>query len=130
MKWNEKQQEQVTMKVDEPNTPFVRYDAVSDKVTNWQGKGVYLYIHRKHIGKTYNKKDLPASLRNANEIPEDDDFALDSEPTVAMKESSKMDRWDLEDETEEKEKQSKGKKKMHISFIFYSHSHYYSRAKA
>jgi hypothetical protein len=55
LKWNEKQQGQVTMKVDEPNTPFVRYDAVSDKVTNWQGKE-FIYIQRKHIGNHITKK--------------------------------------------------------------------------
>lgn len=25
------------MKVDEPNTPYIRYDPVADKVTNWEG---------------------------------------------------------------------------------------------
>lgn len=38
LKATEKQKEQVTMKVDEPNTPYVRYNAETDQVTNWQGK--------------------------------------------------------------------------------------------
>jgi hypothetical protein len=30
------------MKVDEPNTPYIRYDPVTDKVTNWEGMCSYL----------------------------------------------------------------------------------------
>lgn len=49
IKWDEsklkaaekQQKEQVLMKVDEPNTPYIRYDPVADKVTNWEG----LYLH-------------------------------------------------------------------------------------
>lgn len=29
------------MKVDEPNTPFIRYDPFTDKVTNWQGNSKF-----------------------------------------------------------------------------------------
>lgn len=38
LKETEKLKEQVTMKVDEPNTPYVRYNSELDEVMNWQGK--------------------------------------------------------------------------------------------
>lgn len=45
IKWDEnklkaaekQQKEQVLMKIDEPNTPYIRYDPIADKVTNWEG---------------------------------------------------------------------------------------------
>jgi hypothetical protein len=50
----EKQKEHVQMKVDEPNTPYIRYDPVTDQVTNWQGKlnSIFytLFVCKKLIG--------------------------------------------------------------------------------
>ncbi|KAG2208888.1 hypothetical protein INT47_011028 [Mucor saturninus] len=57
LKETEKLKEQVTMKVDEPNTPYVRYNSDLDEVTNWQ--------------------DLPENIRAAHEEPED--FCLDDD---------------------------------------------------
>lgn len=64
LKWDEnklratekQQKQQVLMKVDEPNTPYVRYDPSTDQVTNWE--------------------DIPENFRKAaTEEPED--FSLD-----------------------------------------------------
>ncbi|RCI02119.1 hypothetical protein CU098_008296 [Rhizopus stolonifer] len=60
LKQNEKQQrEQVFMKVDEPKTPFVRYDTNLDKVLN--------------------PEELPGDLLGATEEPEE--FSLDDSVT-------------------------------------------------
>ncbi|KAL9537768.1 hypothetical protein MBANPS3_011480 [Mucor bainieri] len=94
LKATEKQQkEQVLMKVDEPNTPYIRYDPVADKVTNWE--------------------DLPEGLRAAHEEPED--FALDGDnvPDTPKKSgiafANEPDEWQKIDEKEKRDKEEAGK---------------------
>lgn len=42
LKATEKQKEQVSMKIDEPNTPYIRYNSTTDQVTNWGGMFEYV----------------------------------------------------------------------------------------
>ncbi|KAL7322692.1 hypothetical protein PS15p_211664 [Mucor circinelloides] len=117
IKWDEnklkatgkQQKEQVLMKVDEPNTPYIRYDPVADKVTNWE--------------------DLPENLRAAHEEPED--FALDSNDK-ALEASNKAgivfanepDEWQKIDEKEKRDKEEAARKR-HEEFERKRAQHYY-----
>ncbi|KAG2194745.1 hypothetical protein INT46_004137 [Mucor plumbeus] len=109
LKATEKQQkEQVLMKVDEPNTPYIRYDPVTDKVTNWE--------------------DLPGNIRAAHEEPEE--FMLDGEKASESPKKSGIafanepDEWK---KVEEKEKQYKEEaaRKRHEEFERKRAQHYY-----
>lgn len=41
---NEKEKEHITfMKIDEPNTPYIKYDGTTDQVLNWDGINDYYY---------------------------------------------------------------------------------------
>lgn len=78
------------MKVDEPNTPFIRYDPLTDKVTNWQGNSKFnlnrvLYLCVCIVTYTLSFSlsgstiiDLPESVRKAAQ-EELEDFSLDDD---------------------------------------------------
>lgn len=112
LKTTEKQQkEQVLMKVDEPNTPYIRYDSVTDKVTNWEG--ICLYLKDEHvINKLVQRIDLPENIRAAHEEPEE--FALDAEkvPETSKKSGiafeNEPDEWQNVDEKERQDKEETG----------------------
>ncbi|KAF1806765.1 hypothetical protein V8B55DRAFT_1459498 [Mucor lusitanicus] len=117
IKWDEsklkaaekQQKEQVLMKVDEPNTPYIRYDPVADKVTNWE--------------------DLPENLRAAHEEPED--FALDGDkvPDTPKKSgiafaNDEPDEWQKADEKEKRDKEEAAQRR-HQEFERKRAQHYY-----
>lgn len=112
LKTTEKQQkEQVLMKVDEPNTPYIRYDFATDKVTNWEG--ICLYLKDKPvINKPVQRIDLPENIRAAHEEPEE--FALDAEkvPETPKKSgiafANEPDEWQKVDEKEKQDKEETG----------------------
>jgi hypothetical protein len=53
LKWDEsklqatekQQKEQVFMKIDEPNTPYIHYNPTTDQVTNWKGIILLLLVY-------------------------------------------------------------------------------------
>ncbi|KAK4520776.1 NET1-associated nuclear protein 1 [Mucor velutinosus] len=112
LKATEKQQkEQVLMKVDEPNTPYIRYDPVADKVTNWEA--------------------LPESLRAAHEEPEDfmlDGGGVDKAPDTPRKSgiafANEPDEWQKIDEKEKRDKEQAARKR-HEEFERKRAQHYY-----
>ncbi|GAN00954.1 hypothetical protein MAM1_0003d00382 [Mucor ambiguus] len=109
LKATEKQQkEQVLMKVDEPNTPYIRYDPVTDKVTNWE--------------------DLPEDLRAAHEDPEDfaldDDTAPDTPKKSGIAFANDPDEWQMVDEKEKRDKEEAARKR-HEKFERKRAQHYY-----
>ncbi|CAO3610574.1 unnamed protein product [Mucor fragilis] len=116
IKWDEnklkaaekQQKEQVLMKIDEPNTPYIRYDPIADKVTNWE--------------------DLPENLRAAHEEPED--FALDDPkaPNTPKKSGiafvNEPDEWQKIDEKEKRDKEEAVQKR-HEEFERRRAQHYH-----
>ncbi|KAI8643575.1 hypothetical protein BD408DRAFT_414514 [Parasitella parasitica] len=111
LKAAEKQQRgQVLMKINEPNTPYIRYDPVTDKVTNWE--------------------DLPENIRSAHEEP--DEFALDDQDGGLSKTPKKAgiafanesDEWQKIDEKEKRDREDAARKR-HEEFEKKRAHHYY-----
>ncbi|CAO3638064.1 unnamed protein product [Mucor hiemalis] len=108
LKATEKQKEQVSMKIDEPNTPYIRYNSTTDQVTNWG--------------------DIPESVRkSATEEPED--FSLDDskeEGGISFKtdtNSQIKDEWERADEHEQREKEEEALRR-HREFEERRNRHY------
>ncbi|KAI7905268.1 uncharacterized protein BX663DRAFT_315957 [Cokeromyces recurvatus] len=97
LKITEKQKDKAFMKIDEPNTPFIKYDPVKDKVINWEV--------------------LPDNLR-ATACEEPEEFSLDNEcssnsrkESISFGGSEEPDEWKQIDEKENKDKEEIARKR-------------------